>query len=274
MSNIKSPLVHSITNVVTMNDLAQIIYCYGGKPIMAKDLSEMEEITSICDALLINIGTIETREIESIKKACAVANSKGIPVVLDPVGAHVSKLRMDLTRELIENYKIALIKGNLTEIKGILGYVSSFKGLDSMDNELSKEFKEAIKSYCRETGVMIVITGEVDFFTDGIESYYVHNGCNFMAEITGTGCMLGALLAVALGFAAPTGDQSNSEVIAENKRREVIRALTTWGISGEIAKEQLKENQGLLSFKLRLLDNVSVITEELRKEREKVTKDA
>lgn len=273
MNNVKSPLVHSITNTVTMNDLAQIIYCYGGKPLMAKDLTEMEEITSISDGLLINIGTIERSEIESIKKACTVANNKGIPIVLDPVGAHVSKLRMNLTRELIENYKIALIKGNLTEIKGILGYVSSFKGLDSTDNELSKEFKEAIKGYCRETGVMIVITGEVDFFTDGEEGYYVHNGCDIMADITGTGCMLGALLAVALGFAAPNGDESN-RVIAENKRKEVIRALTTWGISGEIAKEQLKENQGLLSFKLRLLDNVSVITEEVRKEREKVTKDA
>lgn len=249
IENKVSPMIHIITNYVTMNDLAQITLCYGGKPLMATHHEEITEITSMANGLLINIGTLEPYTMESMVKAIKVANENNTPVVLDPVGVQASKLRKDFCVQLIKNNKISLLKGNLSEIKTLIGESTKHIGIDSLDNELSKEVTDKIDEFSREMNCIIVVTGEVDYVTNGCEAYFVSNGVEKMSDLTGTGCMLGAILTTALAMY----DNSNERFEA------ALRAVTAFGICGELALQDLEENQGLLTYKIKLLDYISLI---------------
>ena len=264
MSNIKkrvNPLIHMITNYVTMNDLAQVAICYGGRPLMATHHDEINEITRCANGLLINIGTLETYNMEASKIALKVANDKGIATVLDPVGVQASTLRKKFGSNIIKEYKPTLIKGNLSEIKTLVGETSKSIGIDSLENYISNKTKNTIMEYAREFNTIIVVTGEEDFITDGFKCARVSNGVSKMADITGTGCMLGTLLTVALSF---YDDK-------ESRFNEVVKAVISWGVCGELAEESLRANEGLLTFKYRLLDNISLLTDNIINKRKKVT---
>lgn len=196
----ENPLIHMITNYVTVNDLAQVTINYGGLPLMATHHDELKEITKMANGLLVNIGTLEPYQMESSMISMKIAKEKGIPSVLDPVGVQASKLRKDFAKKLILEGEPSLIKGNLAEIKTLIGETSNSIGIDSFDDSLSENTKNKIKEYARERNLIVVVSGVVDFITNGEESASVKNGTYKMSKITGTGCMLGALLTLALSF--------------------------------------------------------------------------
>ncbi|ELC8441201.1 hydroxyethylthiazole kinase [Clostridium perfringens] len=257
---IKNPLIHMITNYVTVNDLAQVTINYGGLPLMATHHEELEEITGMANGLLVNIGTLEPYQMESSMISIKIAKKKGIPSVLDPVGVQASKLRKDFAKRLILEGEPSLIKGNLAEIKTLIGETSKSIGIDSFDDTLSENTKNKIKEYAKERNLIIVVSGVCDFITNGKDSALIKNGTYKMSKITGTGCMLGALLTIALSFY----DDSSLRF------KEVVKAVATWGICGEIAEEKMKDKEGLMTFKHNLLDELSIINEETIRERKKV----
>lgn len=256
----ENPLIHMITNYVTVNDLAQVAINYGGLPLIATHHDELEDITGISSGLLVNIGTLEPYSMESSLISMEIAKRKGIPRVLDPVGVQASSLRKKFASDIIKKGNPTLIKGNLAEIKTLIGETSNSVGIDSFDDDLSENVKSKIKEYSKEIGCIIVVSGANDFITDGEKSAVVGNGVAMMSKITGTGCMLGVLLTIAQSF---YNDKDLSF-------KEVVKAVEAWDICGELAFESLKEDEGLMTFKHKLLDNLSLINEEVIRERGKV----
>ncbi|MDY3208562.1 hydroxyethylthiazole kinase [Clostridium baratii] len=258
MGKVKDPLVDSITNNVTMNDVAQTILSYGGKPMMIDDIREIKEGTSISNCLHVNIGTMGYRKEESMIVGTNVAKENNIPVVLDPVGVHVTNLRKELIKNIL-NIGVTLIKGNLTEIKNIIGLKSDFIGIDSLDDgEYTDELRRNLRKYSNENNCLIVVTGKEDYITDGKREIRINNGVSNLALVTGTGCMLGGMLSVECG-----------KNLGDNLIFGAAKALLTMNISGEIAMEN-NEGEGILVFKHKTLDKISCIKDEEIIERGKI----
>ncbi|WDV45713.1 hydroxyethylthiazole kinase [Clostridiaceae bacterium M8S5] len=248
---VKSPLVHCITNYVTVNDCANVILGCGGSPIMADDISEVEEITSICNSLDINIGTLNVRTIKSMIAAGKRSNQLSHPVVLDPVGTGASILRTSTTFKLLEEIKFDVIRGNISEIKTISQGSGNTKGVDADVSDIVTEdnIDEVIsfsKELSKKTGAIIVITGVIDIVSDSKESYIVRNGHTMMSKITGTGCMLTALIATYCG--------ANKD----NILKATALAVGVMGLSGELAhKKVIDNNGGTSSYRMFLIDEIS-----------------
>ena len=138
MENLKKnpPLVHNITNYVTVNDCANIVLAAGGSPLMADDIEEVEDIVSISSTLYINVGTLNSRTVESMVKAGKRANELGLPVVLDPVGMGASRLRNESVNRLIQEVKFSVIKGNMSEIKALNTSCRNAGGVDVQEEDL------------------------------------------------------------------------------------------------------------------------------------------
>ena len=128
----RAPLVHHITNYVTVNDCANITLSIGASPVMADDINEVEAMTSIASSLVINIGTLNSRTVECMIKAGKKANEVGIPVILDPVGAGATPYRTKVAKTIMDNIELAVIRGNLSEIKTLYGINTKTKGVDSL----------------------------------------------------------------------------------------------------------------------------------------------
>lgn len=255
---VDTPLIDAITNNVTVNDVAQTILSYGGKPMMIDDLREIKEGVAISDGLYINIGTMGYEKEDSMILGANVARENNIPVILDPVGVHVTKLRRKTVEDIL-NVGIKLIKGNLTEIKTLIGVKSNFKGIDSLDTQdFTPSLRKALRSYSKNNNCIIVITGKVDYITDGKREVRVYNGVQDLSLVTGTGCMLGGMLAVEC-----------AKGLGEDTIFGVVKAILTMNISSEIAKENNLSN-GILSFKYKTLDKISCITDEELIERGKI----
>ncbi len=195
----KSPLIHNITNYVTVNDCANAVLAIGASPIMADDIGEAADITAISSALVINIGTLNRHTIPSIFEAGKRANEIGIPVVFDPVGIGASRLRMNTSLKLLEDIKFAVIKGNATEIKAIISGNKTSSGVDvSIDDIISDsnldDYIKIAKKVSKTYDSIVVITGPIDIITDGKKTYTISNGHVNMEKITGTGCMLAGLI--------------------------------------------------------------------------------
>lgn len=254
-----TPLVHCITNYVTVNDCANILLACGGSPIMADDIREAADITSVCSALDINIGTLNKNTIESMFAAGAKANELGHPVILDPVGAGASKLRTETACELLEKIKFSIIRGNISEIKALTAGSSSTKGVDAdaadavTPDNLEKVIAFA-KEFSAKTGAVIAITGATDIVADSEKAYVITNGHPIMSKITGSGCMLSAML----GAFAAAGKTNISEACAA--------AVCAMGLCGEIAFKRMKNGDGNLSFRTYLINAVYNLTDEKLKE--------
>ncbi len=267
IKNVKNstPLVHNITNYVTVNDCANILLACGGSPIMADDIEEVEEITSICSALVINIGTLNSRTVESMIKAGKKANELNIPVILDPVGAGASKLRTDTAFRLLDEVKFAVVRGNVSEIK-VVGRSSAggTRGVDaSVADSISEEnIDEAVKyvrSLSKKLSAVVAVTGSMDIVSDGTKSYVIRNGHPSMSKITGTGCMLTSIIGAYCG--------ANRETILE----AAAAAVCAMGLSGELAYEKMKKNDaGTSSLRTYLIDFMSKIDARMLKEGAKI----
>lgn len=251
----KSPLLHNITNYVTVNDCANIILACGGSPIMADDKNEVEEITTICGGLNINIGTLNSRTIESMVLAGKKANELGHPVVLDPVGAGASKLRTDTAKRLLDEIKFTVIRGNISEIKTLAGASASTQGVDAnvadriTDDSLDSAIAFA-KAFSKKTGAVIAITGAIDLVCDSEKAYIIRNGHPMMSAITGTGCQLSAMTA-AFVTANP-----------EDTLGAAAAAVCAMGLAGEIAHTRLMEPDGNSSYRNYIIDAIYNMTPE------------
>ena len=239
----KPQLVHNITNYVTVNDCANILLAMGSSPIMADDIKEVEEITTICSALVLNIGTLNSRTVESMIAAGKKANELGHPVVLDPVGAGASKLRTE-----------TVIRGNISEIKTVYAGAGTTKGVDAdVKDAVTAETLDATIALAKElaerTGAVIAITGAIDLIADAKKAYVVKNGHCDMSKITGTGCMLSAMTAAYVA--------ANPEKVLE----AAVCAVASMGIAGELASRQVTNNQlGTGSLRTLIIDNISTMT--------------
>lgn len=250
------PLVHCITNYVTVNDCANVLLACGGSPIMADDESEVEEITSICSALDINIGTLNNRTIKSMLIAGKKANQVNHPVILDPVGAGASALRTNTTFELLKEVKFAVIRGNISEIKTVYAGSGTTKGVDADVSDVVTEdnLEETVafaKKLSEDTGAVIAITGAIDIIADSCKAYAVYNGHSSMSKVSGTGCMLSAMLGAYVS--------TNSDCVTE----AVLACVATMGYAGELAYDKMVKNQtGTSSFKSYIIDEISNMTGE------------
>ncbi len=267
IKNVKNnkPLIHNITNYVTVNDCANILLACGGSPIMADDVEEVEEIVSISSALVINIGTLNSRTVEAMIKAGKKANELNIPVILDPVGAGASKFRTDTTFRLMDEVKFSVIRGNMSEIK-IVGRAdtSGTRGVDvsvydtiteeNIDNSL-----RYIKSLAKRISTVIAVTGAIDIVGDGTKAYVIRNGHPFMSKISGTGCMLSCIIGAYCG--------ANKDNIIE----ATVAAVCAMGLSGEFAYDKMKKNdEGTSLMRSHLIDFMSKIDDEMMKEGAKI----
>lgn len=193
-------LIHCITNPISMNDCANAVLALGAKPIMAQHPMECEQITACSKALALNLGNFDDIRANAMKKSLYCANEKGIPVIVDLVGVGCSDLRKAFAKELLFEGRIAIIKGNLSELKAISGRDSHALGIDvgDGDREASAKSAEWLAELARKYGTTVLCSGEVDILTDGKQIYFVENGDSMMMLCTGTGCMLNVIAAAFL----------------------------------------------------------------------------
>ena len=248
----KNPLTHCITNTVTINDCANASLAIGGSPIMAEDIEEVKEITTISSALVINIGTLTKLQIESMKLSAKTANKTDTPIILDPVGVGVSKLRNDTTIDLIENYDIATIRGNISEIKaiakltGLIDENNTAKGVDvNIDDIITEENIESngriIKELAAKLNTTILASGPIDILSDGKTTIAIYNGDDMMPLITGSGCMLSTVVGSCVGGSTPLEGS--------------LVAILAMNIAGEKARAKVDEkDEGTGSFRAYLID--------------------
>lgn len=247
----EAPLVHCITNYVTANDCANALLAVGASPIMSDEPEDVEDITSICDGLAINIGTLHMSSIKAMERACACAVSLHHPIVLDPVGAGASKLRTDTAQTILERFHPACVRGNMSEIKALAGAASSTRGVDVCAADAVDEGNLAraaafVAELARRWSTSVIVTGPIDAASDGERTFALRNGVALMGRVTGTGCMLTALMPAFL----TAGDDA---LIAG------IAATSLMGAAGETAKARMKGPDGTGSFRTYLIDALSTM---------------
>jgi hydroxyethylthiazole kinase len=221
----KRPLVHHITNWVTIYDCANMTRAFGALPVMAHAREEVEQMVKISSALVLNIGTLTPDLIETMAQAARAANRKGIPVVLDAVGAGATDLRSESTQMLLKGARIDVLKGNAGEIGAIAGVKAEVKGVESISlegdpAEIAARLSERLKN-------TTVITGKTDIVCAGGKTYIIDNGSPMMGTIVGTGCMAASIIGA---FSA----------VEKDTAKAAAAALICYGIAGEIAAEKAK----------------------------------
>ena len=248
----KNALTHCITNSVTINDCANAVLAIGGSPFMAEDAEELEEVVTIADVLVINIGKLSKDQIESMKISCKTANKTNTPIILDPVGVGVTQLRNKTTLDLIENYNITAIRGNITEIKaiaklvGVLDESNTAKGVDvNVDDLITEENLKAngevISELANKLDTVILASGPLDILSDGKTTVVIDNGDDMMPLITGSGCMLSSIVGSCIG--------------GSNAFDGSLVAILAMNIAGEKARAKVDEkDEGTGSFRAYLID--------------------
>ena len=258
----KNPLVHNITNYVTVNDCANILLAIGASPIMADDLKECIDITSIASSLVINIGTLNERTIESMIASGKKANELNIPIVFDPVGAGASDFRNKTAKRILDEVKISVLRGNMSEIKFIAGLESETKGVDASKADLNSGNEESVnvaKVLAKKFNCTVAITGATDIVSDGERVAIIKNGTKMLSNITGTGCMTTALVGGYLGVC----DNQNDYFAA------AVAGIISMGICGEVAEEKAG-HIGLGSFHMAIMDAISNLNKEIILSRSKI----
>ena len=248
----KNALTHCITNSVTINDCANAVLAIGGSPFMAEDAEELEEVVTIADVLVINIGKLSKNQIESMHISSKTANETNTPIILDPVGVGVTELRNKTTMDLIENYNITAIRGNISEIKaiaklfGVLDESNTAKGVDVNADDIKTEENlqangELISTLARKLDTVILASGPIDILTDGKTTVAIDNGDDMMPLITGSGCMLSSIVGSCIGGSNPFDG--------------TLVAILAMNIAGERARAKVDErDEGTGSFRAYLID--------------------
>ncbi len=234
----RSPLVHSITNYVVMNNTANALLAIGASPVMAHWVAEMEEMTAIAGALVINIGTLDDQWIEGMIAAGVAASKRGTPIVLDPVGAGATSQRTATALRIIDECKPTIIRGNGSEIMALVDASVKSKGVDS--SAASSDALGAAKELALSSGAVVVISGPTDYITDGQRVETISNGNPIMTSVTGMGCTATAMVGA---FAA----------VNPNPMEAALHAMAVMGIAGQRAAAYSK---GSGSMQLNFLDEL------------------
>lgn len=250
LENVRSsaPLIHNITNYVTVNDVANVVLACGGSPIMSDDF-DVEDITSICNGLNINIGTLNKHTIASMFLAGKRSNELGHVVLLDPVGAGASQLRTETALKLIDEIQFTVIRGNISEVKTLAFGKGSTHGVDAdvadavTEETLDKTVSFA-KDFSAKTGSIIAITGAIDLVADADTCYVIRNGRPEMGRITGTGCQLSGLMTA---FVVANPDQ---------KLKAAASAVCCMGLAGEIGWSYMLPQDGNSTYRNRIIDAI------------------
>lgn len=236
----EEPLVHHITNPVTINDCANATLAIGGSPVMATSLEEVADMVSLANALVVNFGTIDALTFEAMVIAGQAANEKGVPVILDPVGVGATAFRNERAAEFLKQVKVSIVRGNATEVYALIGGKSETRGVDAGEltnittSELAFEAAQKLEA-------VIVISGQQDVICDGKEQVVVDNGDIWLTRITGTGCMTASLIGCFSG-------------VTENYFEAAIAGMSTMSLAGEYAKGLLSETDGIGTYRVRLFD--------------------
>jgi hydroxyethylthiazole kinase len=255
----QKPLVHHITNYVTVNDCANIVLAIGASPIMADDLDEVEAIAAIASALVLNIGTLNQRTIAAMLAAGKKANELQIPVVLDPVGAGASQLRNETTRELLKQIQVSVLRGNMSEIRFVSGLAASTKGVDASEADLengSQNGGQIAQTLAQKLHCVVAITGATDYVSDGIHNVSITNGHPMLSGVTGTGCMCTSLIGAFCGSTA-------------NYFAAAVAGVICMGVAGEMAFAAAGD-RGAGSFRTALIDSISKLDQKILEKLAKV----
>ncbi len=245
----RRPLIHCITNPISINDCANAVLAAGAKPIMAEHPAEVAGVTATAAALAVNLGNITDSRMAAMRVSGKVAGERKLPSVLDLVGVGCSRLRLDFAREFIAECRPAVIKGNMSEIKTLSKGESHAQGIDAGEQDsLTGDNMADTLRWLRElslaTGAVITVTGRVDVITDGRTVFLLENGCDMLARITGTGCMLNVLVASFI---------STGRILAG-----AVLATAFLGICGELSLPV----KGTGMFRANLLDTIYSLTDE------------
>lgn len=248
----QAPLVHNITNLVAMDLAANTLLAAGASPAMAHAVGEVADFVAIASALTVNSGTFDDNWVESAAIAADRAGKLGKPWVYDPVGAPATAYRRANAKRLM-SLKPTILRGNGSEILAVAGEIGGGgKGVDStvgVDAAI-----EAATELARQQRLTVVVTGAVDFITDGVRHARVANGSPLMARITAVGCALTALTGAAAA-------------VEEDAFAAALAATVIMGVAGDMAAERA---QAPGSFRVALLDALYEMTPEELTRRAKV----
>ncbi|MDO4731136.1 MAG: hydroxyethylthiazole kinase [Clostridia bacterium] len=236
-----SPLIHCITNPISINECANTILALDARPIMAEHPREVEQITKTADSLMLNLGNITDVRMNSILISAKTAKQCNIPIVLDAVGISCSTLRRNFINDILNTTVPAVIKGNYSEINSLYNDKYTAFGVDADITLDIKQLSKISLQLAKKYDTIILASGKTDIMTDGKRLVYIKNGCKQLSKVTGTGCMLGAVCA------AFVSQQKNID--------SVIAACAVLGICGEISQTK----KGNASFILNLIDNISIL---------------
>jgi len=239
---IMRPVVHAITNWVTGGDVANALQALGARPVLAVSPEEVAEIVTEADALLLNLGTPTPERLTAMLRAGRGANALGKPLVFDPVGAGASSFRKEACRRIISELKITIIRGNRAEIGALAGQGGQLRGIDAVSGP--KNLEEAVRILARQTGAVVIASGEKDLIFDGTKMVMVGNGHPLMLRVTGTGCMLSAVIAA---FAA----------VGNAPLETAVAGVSCFKLAGELAGQTAG---GPGAFKTGLLDFLYTLT--------------
>ncbi len=245
----RAPLIHNITNYVTVNDVANMLLACGASPIMSDEAEDVEDITSVCAGLNINIGTLHKPSIEAMFRAGQRAASLGHPILLDPVGAGASSLRTETALGLMRELPLTVIRGNISEIKTLALGSGTTRGVDAdVADAVTEENLDAaidfVKAFAQRTKAIIAVTGAIDLVSDGKACYVIRNGRPEMGRITGTGCQLSGMM-TAFVTANP-----------EHPFEAAAAAVCAMGLAGEIGFGRMQEGDGNSTYRNRIIDAI------------------
>lgn len=245
------PLVHNITNYVTVNDVANVILAVGASPLMADAPEEAAHMASIASALNINMGTVNSRTFEAMLLAGRRANDISKPVVFDPVGAGASPFRNACASKLLDEVRFDVIKGNASEINFLYTGAFGTRGVDVSDADKASDISvlaATARNLANNEGCIVAVTGAVDVVSDGRKTFAVSNGRAEMEKITGTGCQLSGM--VAAFVAANPADKLGA----------TLAAVCAMGVAGEIGFEKLNSDEGNSTYRNRIIDALNLMT--------------
>ena len=249
----RKPLVHQITNYVVMNETANATLALGALPVMAHAREEVEEMVALASALVLNIGTLSPHWVEAMLAAGKAANAREVPVVLDPVGAGATRYRTDTVKRILDEVKVAVLRGNQGEVATLVGVNAEVRGVESI--EVGGEAADLARAAARSLSLVVSVTGPVDHVSDGRRVLAVANGHELLTAVTGTGCMSSAITGCFLA-------------VAETPLDGAVEALVAFGVAGEDAARDAK---GPGSFHVNLYDALAALDPDTLDERARVS---
>lgn len=239
----KRPIIHCITNPISINQCANGVLAIGARPIMAEHPQEVCEITKSADALVLNLGNITDARVESIRISSKTAQENQIPFIIDTVGVACSELRRNFFNEILKEVTPTAIKGNYSEIYALYDEQYNSAGVDVDKALTTEEICEISVGLANRYNTVVLASGEIDIVTDGKTVAYCYNGTPQLAQITGTGCLLGALCGCFLSV--------------EKSINALVTACAVLGICGQISETE----KGNGSFLVNLMDNLTVLSD-------------